>query len=132
MTHLTVLEWFTTGFVLCSIGFFLAGVVQLLSFLEEKGLIKFSQKQEIGLAPEPKTDFITFPVLCTSDSDSVLASLNLPTESEQEYRTAFYRKSEIAGFYPHSEKGKIWVEMKNGSMCITNVRMKDFKQMVES
>lgn len=111
------------------VGFLCICVCNLLEVLEAFGWIK--RREEIALKPEPETDFIMLPILCNSDSDSVLASLNLPTDSEQEYRTAFYRKSEVAGFYPHSENGKIWVEMKNGSMCITNVRMRDFKQMVE-
>jgi len=132
MTYLTGSEWFNVGFALLMAFIFLSSCTDFLRFLEQTGVIAFPQKEAEVLAPE--SDFITFPILCTiqDPNGDLLASLNLPTQSDDEYRVGFYRKSEVAGFYPHGKKGQLWVEMKNGTLCVTNVRMKDFKQMVES
>lgn len=121
--------------------FWLILIAGLFSFIV-KLIIGRIEKIEAKLEPEPlqplqavadQDSFIFFPLLCVPDKESELSKMGLPdpAETEEVYRSAFYRRSEIVGFYPHEEKGKTWVELKSGSVFITNLSMKQFKKLLE-
>ena len=97
-------------------------VYKLLKLFIDIGFLKLS---------EPKSDFITFPILYTPDNQSELAKLGIQEDPET-WRFSHYRKEEIVGFFPHDETGKLWIELKNGSCVITSVHIKEFKKMLES